>query len=221
MHDLSTRHLGRLLALLLLATAGNSIAATEAAAPDDSAPPAGTEQGESARYSTAAYAFSAPTGWRRLEHPSPIIAFQFEGSGIDLPPMHGGYPLMVNVAVLELPEPSLEAATEALLQAYREHPDRVWEEGYQPAVRDYPLQLGGTGRYLATRFFRPSKGMFQNRYDLVTYSETLGKAVVFTVSIQHGDERYDVVETLDFAGRVVEPLFASVSLGAAGTPAPQ
>lgn len=161
---------------------------------------------------TVGYSFSVPPEWRELNFPGLKPKFLFEGSGTTLPPLYQNHPLILTVAVLELPGSSLEEVKNEVLKTYSNFEDRVWDPDHRPTVKKIKLKNGGDAYFMATQFFRTTKGLYQNRYELVAYSLSLKTGVVLSVSIQHGDKDYQVEEKLDFKGKVVDPLFSSLNL---------
>jgi hypothetical protein len=164
---------------------------------------------------TEGYAFSVSPEWRELNFPGLKPKFLFEGSGTTLPPLYQNHPLILTVAVLEIPASSLEEVKNEVLKTYSNFEDRVWEPDHRPTVKKIKLKDGGEAYFMATRFFRTTKGLYQNRYELVAYSHPQKTGVVLSVSIQHGDQDYRVEEKLDFRGKVVDPLFSSFTLKSA------
>ncbi len=156
---------------------------------------------------TARYRFSVPADARDTGVRDFGPRFIFEASGTVLPPLYNDGPLIVNIALLEPPATSLETAKEDALKTYSNYQDRVWEPDYRHTVKRVKLKSGQEAYYLATRFYRSSKGLYQNRYDLVSYSAGDSKGIVLSISIQHGDKTYAVEKALDFTGKLVDPLF--------------
>lgn len=157
------------------------------------------------------YSFSVNPEWRMFERPGPV-RFIFEASGKHYPPVYGKGPLIVIVAVIEQKHNSLEFAKSELVKTYSDFEDRVWFDGDSYSEEFVRLESGHEAWSMATRFFRQSKGLYQNRYELLTYSRQRGNSVLFSVSIQHADSSYVIEDDLNFMEDFIDPIFRSVKL---------
>jgi len=161
---------------------------------------------------TKYYRFLVPSNWREMDLRGYGPTFHFEASGRAYPPMYKDGPLILNIAVIEVDVKSLESAKDSLLRTFSNYHDRVWEKNYKHTIKKIKLKSGHKAYYLATRFYRTTKHLYQNRYELVTYSDRKKGAIVLSTSIQHGDKTFAVAEELDFYGKIVKPLHSSFEI---------
>ncbi len=147
---------------------------------------------------TEYYGFSVPGNWREMDMKTYGPEFFFEASGRAFPPTYARGPLIVVVVVMEQEAASLEDAKEIMIKTYTDNPDRVLETGFTHNEEKVTLRSGQKAYFLSTRFYRKSKGLYQNRLDLVTFSERKKTAYVFSTSIQHVDSTYSIQDKLGF-----------------------
>jgi hypothetical protein len=116
----------------------------------------------------------------------------FEASGQALPITFNHGPLIVNVFLVREDCSSLEDCKRKCLKGYHANNDRVFPEGWQDSQEEFTLSSGEKAFLLHTRFYRPSKGLRQSRFDLVVYSDKAKIGYLYTLSVQHVDETYKV-----------------------------
>jgi hypothetical protein len=120
----------------------------------------------------------------------------FEASGQGLPITFNQGPLIVNVFLVRDDCSSLDGCKHKCLEGYHANNDRVFPEGWQDGQAEFTLSGGEKAFLLHTRFYRPSKGLRQSRFDLVVYSNKANSGYTYTLSVQHLDETYKVEDEL-------------------------
>jgi len=161
------------------------------------------------------YSFSVNPKWRAFGPMGPV-SFLFEASGKHYPPVHNKAPLIVTIAVFEKPFDSLQSAKLDVVSTYSNFEDRVWEKDHRHSEKLVELESGQKAWAMSTQFYRSSKGLYQNRYELLSFAEHRETAVIFSVSIQHRDKSFAIAESLRFEKEIVNPLFSSVVLKTKG-----
>jgi hypothetical protein len=144
------------------------------------------------------YQLSVPEGFRQFPTQGRSNPEQFfEASGQALPIAYNQAPLIVNVFLVRESCTSLEDCTHKCLEGYRANNDRVFPDGWQDGQEEFKLSSGEKAFLLHTRFYRPSKGLRQSRFDLVAYSDKARTGYIYTLSVQHADETYKVEAELN------------------------
>lgn len=144
------------------------------------------------------YELSVPVDWRDFSGEMTHVENYFEASGLVLPFVYEGSPVILVVFVIKEDADDLESFKDKVVSEYRKNTDRVFEEDFEDLVEPVSLHSGPDAYIISTRFFRKSKSLYQNRYDLLTFSEKSNSGYIYGVSIQHGDKDYDIAEELWF-----------------------
>jgi hypothetical protein len=145
------------------------------------------------------YQLSVPENFRQLPPQGRSNPEQFfEASGHGLPITFNQGPLIVNVFLVREDCSSLEDCKHKCQRGYHANIDRVFPEGWQDTQEEFILSGGEKAFLLHTRFYRPSKGLRQSRFDLVVYSDKAKTSYTYTLSIQHVDDSYKVEAELKF-----------------------
>jgi hypothetical protein len=121
----------------------------------------------------------------------------FEASGQALPAAFNQGPLIVNVFLVREDCGSLVDCKHKCLNGYHANNDRIFPEGWLDGQEEITLSSGEKAFLLHTRFYRPSKGLRQSRFDLVAYSDKAKIGYVYTLSVQHVDETYKIEAELN------------------------
>jgi hypothetical protein len=146
------------------------------------------------------YELQVPDQWRVLPVRGPGPEQFFEASGLALPASFDGAPVVTTVFVVRQQGQDLADCKQKCLSGYRDNPDREFPAGYQPGETKIKLASGQDAWLLSTHFYRPSKGLNQSRYDLVTYSPTARTGYLYTVSVQYRSSDYQFEQANDLAG---------------------
>jgi hypothetical protein len=162
-------------------------------------------------YQGSGYAFSVPRSWRYRQYKAPLPEHSFEVSGLALPAIHNGDPVIATAFVIRFPATSLAEAVENTIVGYRQNPDRVFPVGEQPQRKDFKLSSGQPAKLLKTRFFRKSTNLQQSRFDLVAFMPVSKQALLYTLSVQYVDDTYQLEQKLKLA-ELAEKMFAAVKL---------
>jgi hypothetical protein len=121
----------------------------------------------------------------------------FEASGQALPITFNQGPLIVNVFLMRQDCSSLEDCKRKCLEGYHLNNDRVFSKNWHDNQEEFILSSGEKAFLLYTRFYRPSKGLQQSRFDLVSYSDKAKIGYLYTLSVQHVDDSYKVETELN------------------------
>jgi hypothetical protein len=139
------------------------------------------------------YEFRVPETLRQLRTPSGKNPEQFfEASGVGLPITFKQGPVIVTIFFGRERCSSLEDCKHECLEGYRLNSDRVFSAGWQDRQEKLLLSGGEEASMLHTRFYRPSTGLHQSRFDLVVYSDKAKAGYLYTLSVQHADSSYKV-----------------------------
>jgi hypothetical protein len=152
------------------------------------------------------YEFQFPYKWRQIpmsgqKGPEQML----EASGLALPPMIDGSPIMVTIFIVKQDGKDLDECKDKCLSGYRENPDREFPEKFKDGQEKIKLTSGKNAYFLNTRFYRKSKGLNQSRFDLVIFSDKAKTGYIYTVSIQYSDKDYKFETTnqlSDFAKKL-------------------
>lgn len=136
------------------------------------------------------YALKVPYKWRQMPTGGQGPEQMFEASGLALPTMFNGSPVMLTIFVAKQDGKDLDACKDKCLGGYRENPDREFPKKFKDGVEKIKLAGGQEAYFLNTRFYRKSKGLNQSRFDLVVYSDKAKAGYIYTVSIQYADNDY-------------------------------
>ncbi len=144
------------------------------------------------------YQLSIPENFRQFPVQGKSNPEQFfEASGKGLPISFNQGPVIVNIFLVREECSSLEDCKRKCLDGYRQNTDRVFPEGWQDRQEKLILGGGDKASMLHTRFYRPSKGLNQSRFDLVAYSEKAKTGYFYTLSVQYADHTYKVEADLN------------------------
>jgi hypothetical protein len=139
------------------------------------------------------YQFSVPEIFLQLPTPSGKNPEQFfAASGVGLPITFNQGPVIVTIFLVRERCSSLEDCKHECLEGYRLTSDRVFSAGWHDRQEKLLLSGGEEASMLHTRFYRPSKGLHQSRFDLVVYSDKAKAGYLYTLSVQHADSSYKV-----------------------------
>lgn len=136
------------------------------------------------------YELKVPYKWRQMPTGGQGPEQMFEASGLALPTMFNGSPVMVTIFVVKQSGKTLDDCKDKCLGGYRENPDRAFPKKFKDGQEKIKLTGGQDAYFLNTRFYRRSKGLNQSRFDLVVYSDKAQSGYIYTVSIQYIDNRY-------------------------------
>lgn len=136
------------------------------------------------------YELKVPHKWRQLPTGGQGPEQMFEASGLALPTMFNGSPVMMTIFVVKQSGKTLDDCKDKCLGGYRENPDREFPKKFKDGQVKIKLIGGQDAYFLNTRFYRRSKGLNQSRFDLVVYSDKAQSGYIYTVSIQYVDNRY-------------------------------
>jgi hypothetical protein len=136
------------------------------------------------------YELKVPYKWRQMPTGGLGPEQMFEASGLALPTMFNGSPVMMTIFVVKQSGKTLDDCKEKCLGGYRENPDREFPKKFKDGQEKIKLTGGQDAYFLNTRFYRRSKGLNQSRFDLVVYSDKAQSGYIYTVSIQYIDNRY-------------------------------
>lgn len=136
------------------------------------------------------YELKVPYKWRQMPTGGQGPEQMFEASGLALPTMFNGSPVMMTIFVVKQSGKTLDDCKEKCLGGYRENPDREFPKKFKDGQEKIKLIGGQDAYFLNTRFYRRSKGLNQSRFDLVVYSDKAQSGYIYTVSIQYVDNRY-------------------------------
>lgn len=136
------------------------------------------------------YELKVPYKWRQMPTVGQGPEQMFEASGLALPAMSNGSPVMVTIFMIKQDGKDLDACKDKCLDGYRKNPDREFPKNYKDGVKIIKLTGGQEAYFLNTRFYRKSKGLNQSRFDLVVYSDKAKAGYIYTVSIQYADNDY-------------------------------
>ena len=136
------------------------------------------------------YELKVPYKWRQMPTGGQGPEQMFEASGLALPVMFNGSPVMVTIFVVKQEGKYLEDCKDKCLSGYRENPDREFPKKIKDGQEKIKLTGGQDAYFLNTRFYRKSKGLNQSRFDLVVYSDKEQSGYIYTVSIQYDDNDY-------------------------------
>ena len=144
------------------------------------------------------YKLEVPYEWR--DFPAELYGFEcyYIAEGLLLPPFYEEGPVIVRVFMTETEANSLEELKDSVVEGYDKNPDRVFEDDFEPQVEKYVLSSGEDTYLVSTKFFRKSKNLYQNRYDLVLYCDRHKKGYILTLSIQHNDGNYEIAKKWEF-----------------------
>jgi len=136
------------------------------------------------------YELKVPYKWRQMPTGGQGPEQMFEASGLALPTIFNGSPVMLTIFIVKQDCKDLDACKDKCLGGYRENPDREFPKNFKDGVEKIKLAGGQEAYFLNTRFYRKSKGLNQSRFDLVVYSDKAKAGYIYTVSIQYADNDY-------------------------------
>lgn len=136
------------------------------------------------------YELKVPYKWRQMPTGGQGPEQMFEASGLALPAMFNGSPVMMTIFVVKQSGKTLDDCKDKCLGGYRENPDREFPKKFKDGQEKIKLTGGQDAYFLNTRFYRRSNGLNQSRFDLVVYSDKAQSGYIYTVSIQYIDNRY-------------------------------
>ena len=161
---------------------------------------------------SGSFTMNVPTTWREMKMPinGPLLYFTADGRD-GLPVSYNGGPLIVTIVVVELRSGSLVECQASVVRGYNQNPDRIFESDTVHRVLPVTLPSGDSAYSVSTRFYRTSKALHQNRYDLVVFSEKAKIGYMVSISIQHNDQAYNVEKELGLR-EYVDRVFATADV---------
>ncbi len=136
------------------------------------------------------YEIKFPYNWRQMPTGGNDPQQFLEASGLALPAIFNGSPVIVTIFMLTQEGKDLEDCKKECLDGYRSNSDRKFPKNFEDGAEKIKLSDGKDAYLLNTRFYRKSKGLNQSRYDLVVYSEKAKSGYLYTISIQYADDTY-------------------------------
>jgi hypothetical protein len=154
---------------------------------------------------TDKYELKVPYKWRQMSTGGQGPEQLMEASGLALPATFNGAPVMVTIFLVLQDGKNLEDCKDKSLSGYRINPDREFPDKFKDGQEKIKLVPGQDAYFLNTRFYRPSKGLNQSRFDIVAYSDKAQAGYIYTLSIQYSDKDYKFEEDnqlADFAKKL-------------------
>jgi hypothetical protein len=139
---------------------------------------------------TENYEFSVPEKWREMDMTMVGMEHYFEASGLAYPVFIEDNPVIVIIAFVNMKQNNLEEIKTSIEKGYSQNKDRVFPENFTHETEEFILASGEKAYLINTRFYRPSKGLNQSRFDLGVYSDKAKQGYMFTISIQYSDDSY-------------------------------
>lgn len=137
---------------------------------------------------TTGYVLAVPMGWRQLTGGEGYISTRvFDAGGVSFPVQHNGKEVVAIMFLMEKDCGSIEQARELCLLSCSDSQGKAELNSNEYQVKHFRLASGQQAYRVHTRFYRPSNGLYQSRYDLVSYSSKTGKAYFYTVTLQYND----------------------------------
>ena len=136
------------------------------------------------------YQLKVPYKWLQMPTGGQVTEQLFEASGLALPVMFNGSPVMVTIFVVKQDGKNLDDCKDKCLDGYRENLDREFPKKFKDGQEKIKLTGGQDAYFLNTRFYRQSKGLNQSRFELVVYSDKAQRGYIYTLSIQYSDNDY-------------------------------
>jgi len=146
-------------------------------------------------YESEILSLEVPDKWLNLGGLGSVVQVAFDGSGLYFQESMNDRPVLVGVFLLNVAGGSLEEVKETTLKEYRANTDRIFEPEYVDPVYTFTLTGGIKSYLLHTRFFRKSNQLNQSRYDLIIFSEKVGKGFSVMLSVQYADPTYSFEKT--------------------------
>jgi len=134
------------------------------------------------------YVLTVPMAWRQLTGGDGYISTRvFDAGGVSFPVQHNGKDVVAIMFLMEKECGSIEEARQLCLRSCSDSQGKtdLTADDYQ--LKHFRLASGQQAYKIHTRFYRPSNGLYQSRYDLVAYSAKTGKAYFYTVTLQYND----------------------------------
>jgi hypothetical protein len=145
------------------------------------------------------YIINMPDGWKKVAiAENSGLDYKFDFSGVGIPPMVSGSPLLASFTIARIPGNKYAQAMAQVLNDFTVFYDRVTEPGYNYDTTTVAIKTGQAGTMVHTRFYRRSKVSNYSKYYLILYSPKTDETYTLTVSFQYKDPMYDIERSAHF-----------------------
>lgn len=161
--------------------------------------------------STDNYEFQIPTVWQNLDYTlggkkGPEQAFDATGQG--LPKYYNGGPVLISAFLAKSDYSYLQEANKSKFKKYYSFTSEEYKLESDVVEQTFILKDNTKAVLIKTRRYLKSDRLNESRYDLITYSEKLEIAYVFSVTVRYFDDTYEFESIYDL-NRYVEKLYAT------------